>query len=490
MSTMVNLALLPLPGPVAALVVEADLLKPCPFVRKQLSTDAAHTVRFCPSAFLRFNIQKISPGRMKLQCTADHVSNSMNHAMRQTMQKLDLQSIQFKESPANTWHNLHKQGPVITTRQPLLGKVALINRYDESQRVLKNPDVFSVDARRCGHRSAAGMRWWVPGLFKPLANNLMTLDGEEHQAQRKRVDSAFRGTQLKQLQPHIEHFANSAIDNFKQELQGSGQADFIQHVARPVPQWVISHLLGLDSVHVQADSSLNRGLSALGSVQGPIDLFRVIPAVRLISSTLREQIQSRRHRPCDDLLSRLISEQGEGKALSDDELLAMVFLLYVAGHETTTHLMSTALLSVLKDATIRAQITQPLEDRHIHEFVRYNSPVQISKPRFVLEDIEFAGARLRRGDTVAVLIGAANLDPNAFDNASEFVLERASARHLGFGSGMHTCFGLQLALRETAIVLNKLLFDSPVRMVDSNNAYQWSTRLGLRSLKSLMLTHR
>ena len=412
----------------------------------------------------------------------------MKHASRQTVQKLDLQSCQFKESPQTTWQQVRDQGPVITTRQPLLGRLALTTQYEESQQVLRSPDTFSLDARRCGHTSAAGMRWWVPRLFKPLANNLLTLDGEEHRALRKRVDHAFRRTQLTQLQPQIEHFANTAVANFNAALKSSAQADFVQHVARPVPQWVISHLLGLDLAYTQSDSPLNRALSALGSVQGPVELFRVLPAIRLISRTLRAEIQERRDHPRDDLLSRLISEHGEGDPLSTDALLAMAFLLYVAGHETTTHLMSSSLLCVLKNPDIQAQISAPLDDRHIHEFVRFNSPVQMSKPRFVLEDTEFAGARLHRGDTIAVLIGAANLDPGAFDNPSEFVLERASARHLGFGTGMHTCFGLHLALRETATVLNKLLFDTPVMLADDSKAYQWNRRLGLRSLQYLMLS--
>ena len=407
--------------------------------------------------------------------------------MRQTVQKLDLQSCQFKESPQITWQRLRDQGPVITTRQPLLGRLALTTRYEESQQVLRSPDTFSVDARRCGHTSAAGMRWWVPRLFKPLANNLLTLDGEEHRALRKRVDHAFRRTRLTELQPQIEHFANTAVANFNAALKSSGQADFVQHVARPVPQWVISHLLGLDLAYTETNSPLNRALSALGAVQGSADLFRVIPAIRLISRTLQAEIQKRRADPRDDLLSRLISEQGEGEPLSTDELLAMAFLLYVAGHETTTHLMSTSLLCVLKNPGIQAQINSPLEDRHIHEFVRFNSPVQMSKPRFVLEDIEFCGARLQRGDTIAVLIGAANLDQRAFDKPSQFVLERASARHLGFGTGMHSCFGLHLALRETATVLNSLLFDIRVTLAGDTDAYQWNRRLGLRSLKYLML---
>ncbi len=126
-------------------------------------------------------------------------------------------------------------------------------------------------------------------------------------------------------------------------------------------------------------------------------------------------------------------------------------------------------------------------DKQINEFVRFNSPVQMSKPRFVVCDTEFAGIRLQRGDTIAALIGAANYDHRVFDNPAKFVLARASARHMGFGTGMHACFGLHLALRETATVLNKLLFDVPVALADVADSYQWNRRLGLRSLKYLMV---
>ena len=407
--------------------------------------------------------------------------------MRQKIQQLDLQSPDFKQAPEITWTRLAEQGPVVTSRLPLLGRIALTTRYEHSQSVLRNTDQFSVDARRCGHRTAAGMRWWVPSLFKPLANNLLTVDGEEHRALRKRVDFAFRRAEIDRLQAHIEQITAIALHRLHSDMLQNGTADFVKTVARPVPQAVISWLLGLDAAYSIQDSPFNRALSSLGSVQRGSDLFKVLPGIRVILKKLKQEITARRHEPKDDLLSSLVCEQGEGRALNDDELLAMVFLLYIAGHETTTHLLSTTVLSVLTAPEIKEQITQAITDKSIHEFVRFNSPVQMSKPRFVLEDMTFGGADLRRGDTIAVLIGAANRDFRVFNDAATFQLDNASARHLGFGTGAHACFGLHLALRETATVINRLLFDfpTPIELGRDVDAFHWGKRLGLRSLEFL-----
>lgn len=324
-------------------------------------------------------------------------------------------------------------------------------------------------------------------MFRPVANNLLTIDGDEHRALRRRVDTAFRRSSLDDLQPKIELFATSAVAQLHTNIRRDGQADFVETVARTVPQWVISSLLGLDLSYSQIDHPLNRALSTLGSVQGASGLLRVLPAIKLISTTLKHEIAIRRVAPRDDLMSCLISEHYDGDALSDEQLLAMIFLLYVAGHETTTHLLSTSLLSVLSDPAIGQQINTPLDDRSVHEFIRFNSPVQMTKPRFVVHDVVFAGVQLRRGETIAALVGAANQDPAVFDQPNRFHLSQASPKHLGFGAGAHACFGLHLALRETTIVLNKLLFEDKIKLADNQKPYEWNRRLGLRSLKHLMV---
>lgn len=176
--------------------------------------------------------------------------------MRQAVQKIDLQSSAFKDHPEVTWKLLRAQGPVVTTRQPLLGRIALTTRHTESLIVLKDTDRFTVDARLAGHRHAAGMRWWVPGLLRPLADNMLTHDGEEHLRLRQRVDSAFRKLKLEQLQPLISAFSTQAID--KLAASANHEHDFVRSVARPVPQQVVSELLGVGEHNSSINSPLNR----------------------------------------------------------------------------------------------------------------------------------------------------------------------------------------------------------------------------------------
>ncbi|MBX2882608.1 MAG: cytochrome P450 [Granulosicoccus sp.] len=410
---------------------------------------------------------------------------------RQAVQPLDLRSIAFKQSPEVTWKRLHMQGPIVTTRLPLLGRIALASDYESSQQVLRDTSQFSVDGRSGGFRQASGMRWWVPPMFRPLANNLLTLEGAEHRSLRQRVDYLFRRNALEQWQDGIHRLAQEAVDRLLHQITVSGEADFVSLVARPVPLQVISKMLGLHKPDTALQSPLNQALSQLGNIRRSVDLFRALPAIRVISKTLKSEIRQRQKIPRDDLLSLLVAESGDYQALSDDEILAMVFLLYVAGHETTTHLLSASVQLILTNPQVACQISEPLEAQSINEFIRFLSPVQMTKPRFVCKDINFHGAILKRGDTIAALIGAANRDERVFDEAHQFILTRSSGKHLGFGGGAHTCLGLYLALLETAITLNILLFSSPKLLISNKpDSVVWNQRLGLRALDRLVVTIR
>jgi len=424
--------------------------------------------------------------------------------MRPRPRPLDLRSTAFKDDPRPLWRALHDGPGVVVTRQPLLGRVALAVHHGEASAVLKDTARFTVDARQLGHRTSAGLRWWVPGMFGPLADNMLTRDGDDHRALRARVDTVFHRSRLASLQPRIEALSAAAVER----LVRSADGDFVRHVARPVPQQVISELLGLGTTggatvderdragrvgrtggSGRADVPLDRALSALANVHGPLDLFRAIPAIRVISTIIRAEIDARRREPRDDLLSDLVATGGTGRPLKDDELLAMVFLLYVAGHETTTHLLSGAVLAMLREPELQGRPrSMPLDVRAMSELLRWLSPVQLGKPRFVRETTALADVPLQRGDTIAPLIGAANMDPRWASDSYALDLERPAGRHLGFGAGPHVCLGLQLALREGMTTLNTLFERCPDVALQTPSAVPaWSRRLGLRALTRLPL---
>lgn len=409
--------------------------------------------------------------------------------LRQGIRKIDLQSAAFKAQPEKTWQQLHGSGAVVTTRIPLLGRVALTTRHAESHTVLRDTSRFTLDGRQLGHRQSAGMRWWVPGLFRPLANNLLTLEGSEHRALRQRVDYAFRRVRLDQLQDFIDQAARQRVQDFARQLDQNGHADFVATVARPMPQQIISTLLGFNLERENADSSLNRSLSRLGSVSGASDLLRAVPAIRTITREILEAIRLRKKHPREDLLSELISTQGDGRALTEDELLAMVFLLYVAGHETTTHLLSLSVWTLLDGTVPDKHEKLPLTDKSTNELLRFTSPVQMTKPRFSMMDQQLGDAFIKRGETVAVLVGAANRDSHWLDDPDRLDLNRSTVKHLGFGGGAHVCLGMHLAIRETSTLVNTLFKQHPDLALRSPGCVTWSRRVGLRAMESMILSN-
>src|SRR5262245_44604865 len=139
-------------------------------------------------------------------------------------------------------------------------------------------------------------------------------------------------------------------------------------------------------------------------------------------------------------------------------MVAMVFLLLFAGHETTTHLISGSVYELLRNPDLRdwLQADWSRASLAVEEFLRFVTPVQFTKPRFVRRDVELGGVQLRRGERVLPMLAAANMDPQANDHPEKLDLERRPNRHLSFGTGIHFCLGHQLARVEGSCALRAL----------------------------------
>lgn len=412
---------------------------------------------------------------------------------------VDLRSAAFKDDPVPTWRRLQSAGDVVTTHIPLLGEVGLATRRDAARRVLEEPELFAVDARLAGHRSRAGTRWWVPPSFGRLADNLLSRDGAEHRTLRRRVEHAFRKPSLAGLQSRIDARCDACLDAFERGAGRGGERgaphDFVRDIARPLPMGVIGDLLGLDPDESAPHRPLGRAIARLSGVEGAVDLFRLVPAMRTVAGSMRAGLAARRSSPGDDFLSVLAEaieiDAGGTDPFDERAAVSMVFLLYVAGHETTTHLLSASVLELLRRPGLLGSMPADVGPGTVGELMRWLSPVQFAKPRFVTRDVELGGAVLRRGSTVTALIGAANVDDRVFEAPERPDFARAPSRHLGFGAGAHTCLGLQLALRETSTVLERFFGRFPdVRLAAPGDVPDWSERSGLRALRSLPLSIR
>jgi len=374
--------------------------------------------------------------------------------MRQRIEPLDLRSAEFKSAPEFLWHRLHQSGAITTTKQPLLGRIAFTVSHEASLEMLRDTTAFAMDARRIGKKRSSGVEWWVPPMFSVLADNMLSHEDDEHRRLRQLAEKGFRKANLAILQPRIEALTEAAIG----KLRVAREPDIVSDVARIIPLQVISELLGLASGDDPKRDPLYQALDRFSGASSVFGLFKSVPAFLEIRRLLRQAIARRRREPCEDLLSDLIQVQIEEDRLNDDQLLSMVFLLYVAGHETTTHLISGSVFTLMAEPEAREQLSSTITPQQMTELLRYVSPVQFTKPRFVVNDMDFHGARLRRGETISV----------------------------GFGAGPHVCLGLQLALRESATVLTQLFDQFPgISIQATENGADWNSRLGFRALNSL-----
>jgi cytochrome P450 len=186
------------------------------------------------------------------------------------------------------------------------------------------------------------------------------------------------------------------------------------------------------------------------------------------------------------LMSELVHARQAGEQMSDDELVTMVF---VAGHETTPHLLSASIYTLLTEPgaaeTFRGLEGEALSAA-IAELMRFTGPVQMTKPRFVREDMAFESRALKRGQKVMGLLTAGNVDQDVFDNPLALDLARRPNRHLGWGSGPHMCLGLHLAMAEAEIALSELFRRAPgMKLQAPPDTLKWIKRSGLRGLAAL-----
>ncbi|HEX7772288.1 MAG TPA: cytochrome P450 [Pyrinomonadaceae bacterium] len=216
--------------------------------------------------------------------------------------------------------------------------------------------------------------------------------------------------------------------------------------------------------------------------------MRVIPAVWKFIRYLRQFFKLRRRDPQDDLVSALIKAEEAGDKLNEDELLAMVFLLLIAGHETTVNLIGNGTLALLEnpDEMSKLRSEPSLVKPAVEELLRYTSPVLMTTERYALENAMVHGVTIPRGEMTLGVIGSANRDETVFDKPDELHITREPNKHLAFGQGIHFCLGAPLARMEAQIAFTTLLQRLPdLRLKNSPNSLRWQPSMILRGLASL-----
>ncbi|HEY0002760.1 MAG TPA: cytochrome P450 [Actinoplanes sp.] len=345
----------------------------------------------------------------------------------------------FFNDPHAVYAQLRENAPACRVELPDGSPVWLVTRYADVRGLLADPRL-SVD------KANGDGSWRGFSLPPALDANLLNMDPPNHTRIRRLVSQAFTPRRVEGLRPVIQETADALLDKL-----GAGEADLVRDYAGPLPVAVISDLLGVP----RADRDEFRTWTDTMLVPPRGDRAAAARAIGAIHAYLDGLLAAKRAEPAGDLLSALIAAREDGDRLTEDELTSLAFLLLLAGYENTVHAIGTGLLTLLSQPDLRADPAVDLAPT-VEELLRHEPPAPVLLRRFATEDVDVAGVVVPRGETILLVVGAANRDPEAFPEPGE-VQPGRSGSHLTFGHGIHYCVAAPLARMELEIALGTVL---------------------------------
>lgn len=395
--------------------------------------------------------------------------------------EFDLLSGSFHANPFHTFDRMRAEGPLVRIKLPIVGRTWLVVTHEACATLLKDHTTFVRDPANAGIRTQARILRFLPRTIALLALNMLGHDDPEHRRLRGLVDQAFQRRTIEAMKPTIACIADRLLDR----LEGCKEVDLMAKFCRDLPLAVICEMLGLPPQDHERFKAWLGGLKDTADIGAVI---RAIPGVIRVVRYLRRVSRPGGGALHDGLIAALREVETESGRLSEDELVSMIFLLFGAGQETTTHLISGGLYALLthEDQMQRLRDEPSLMPGCVEECLRHVSPVQMTKPRFAVCDGDLHGHAFRRGDMFAALLAAANCDPSKFADPHRFDITRHPNPHLSFGTGVHFCLGFQLARAETMIAFERILARFPdIHLPPGGAPITWHKRLGIRALARL-----
>lgn len=359
----------------------------------------------------------------------------------------------------------------------------IVSTYDEVNAILRSG--HSVEERHVAPGPMQAIADEVYGDREERMHGLSMLDKDppDHTRLRKLVSKAFTPKSIAALEPEVERLVDDALDR----MADQGEVDLVEALAYPLPFTVITQMLGMP----EADHARMRELAgilvrSLEPVVDP-DAFReILDADTELSAIAADVIQRKRREPGDDLLTALIRAEDGGDVLDDEELVAQVLLLYIAGHETTVNLIANGTLALLRSPDQLALLRErpDLAGNAVEELLRYDSPVQMSR-RITLDPYTAGETEIPAGAFVIASLASANRDPDRWGpDADVLRLDREDARaHVSFGAGVHHCLGAALARLEGRVAIRRLVERFPSLRLAGEPA--WNGRINLRGPQHL-----
>ncbi|SDC29055.1 cytochrome P450 family protein [Actinokineospora iranica] len=386
----------------------------------------------------------------------------------------------FIQNPYPLYAELRETGPV--RRILTAGGVHawLVTRYADARAALADPcvrkDIAVMRELITRHRTSDSP---LVQFLSVLSEHMLNTDPPDHTRLRKLVTKAFTSRRVERLRPRIEEITTDLLD----DLAAHDEADLLDVFAFPLPMTVICELLGVPDTD---RDSFRHWTSRLVATPMTEDSGAAAAAM---TDYLTGLIATKRAAPADDLVTDLIHAVEDGDRLTEQELVAMVFVLLVAGHDTTVNLIGNAVLSLLESpnqlTALRADPT--LLPSAIEEFLRFEGPVNLATLRYTAEAVTYSGVEIPAGELVLVSLSSANRDPNRFPNPDQLDVTRAPSAHLAFGHGIHYCVGAPLARLEAEIALGALLtrFPNLAKGGEPATTLKWRDSTLMRGLRAL-----
>ena len=388
----------------------------------------------------------------------------------------------FRADPYPVYALLRRTAPIVKMKASLGGESFLITRYNDVVDALKDPR-YSNDPKNQQPGQNQMKVWWMPRVFSILQDSMITSDDPAHQRLRGLVHLAFTPRRIEHLTARIEQVTNDLLD----QAGRKSEIDLIKDFALPLPLTIISDLMGVPESERRG---FYRAVSPfLDSLAGsPLKMLAQYPNATKLMRFFERMIALRRADPQDDLITALVQAEQAGDRLNEDELLSMIFLLLLAGHETTVNLIGNGTLALLEfpDQLQLLHDNPALIDRAVEELLRYGNPVENGTNRHVTEDVTLHGVTMPKSSSVLLMLASANRDETVFENADRLDLNRQPNRHVAFGLGAHYCVGAPLARLEGKIAIHALVQRYPnLQLTIPREQVPWRTAVAVRGVKAL-----
>ena len=347
--------------------------------------------------------------------------------------------------PYPTLRRLRDESPALAIEVPL-GETALITRYDDVQRVLRDAALFSssINAR---------------GVGLVMGRTIIEMDGKDHSRHRALISPFFVPKAMDSaMARRIQEVADRLVDG----LAGRGRADLVREFTLTFPVRIIAQVIGIPVEDYNQFQQWALDIIGLGD-----DPVKGLQAAAALVEHLRPIAELRKRQPTDDLLSKLVHAEVDGQRLEDEEVFSFLRLLVPAGAETTYRLIGNALFGLLTNPgqleEVRAD--RSLLDRVLDEALRWEAPVCLAA-RNAMAPTSIAGVELAEGAAILVSLSSANRDERRYDDPDRFDVHRDGEDHLAFGFGRHFCAGSHLARLEARIALDTMLERLPGLRLD------------------------